>query len=632
MRQNAFITAFLVSTFFDAAAHTAELRTVALTGQPALGASAGVTYGSFGVHNHPDQYVYGAPVINDAGQVAFRANLTGDGVDGTNEQGVWSEGSGSLALVARTGGQAPGAPSGVNFSTDPALELFFPALNNAGQTAFYAALTDGGLGLWSEGSGSLAPAARSGQPAPGTPSGVTFNFNLLYEQLDSPVLNDAGQTVFRTLVAGSGISNLNALGIWSEGSGSLLQVARRGSPVPGLPGVSHDGFYQAGLNNAGQTIFYALLSGSGVNSENNQAVWSEGSGSLAMVARQGGPVPGMAGVTFGNINITGAINDVGQTAFTAGLSSEDSPLGQDSVWLADLDGLTLLARRGEHPPGTPSGVTYDAFFGWPALNVAGQTLFGAILMGNGVDASNDRALFLSDEMGIETLVLRLGDQAPGTPAGTFLAVNPDNVGTLVVNSAGQVASMNGLTGDGVDSTNDRGIWATDRMGAQQLIARKGDALEVAPGDSRTIAELTFVGDTGNSNGWPSSFNNVGQVAFWASFTDGSQGVFVSNKVATVPGDFNFDGTVDTADYIVWRKGPGTLYSPSHYNIWRANFGTSLGSGSGTTLPSAAPLSAAIPEPTALALAALAIAPLVVRRKQPDRRARSAPTRGGRKHN
>ena len=48
-------------------------------------------------------------MLNDAGQVAFRANLTGSGVDSTNYQGVWSEGSGSLALVARTGSQAPGA-------------------------------------------------------------------------------------------------------------------------------------------------------------------------------------------------------------------------------------------------------------------------------------------------------------------------------------------------------------------------------------------------------------------------------------------------------------------------------------------------------------------------------------------
>jgi hypothetical protein len=153
----------------------------------------------------------------------------------------------------------------------------------------------------------------------------------------------------------------------------------------------------------------------------------------------------------------------------------------------------------------------------------------------------------------------------------------------------------------VDSTNDHGIWATDRSGAQQLIVRKGDELEVAPGDFRTISDLSLVGDNGNSNGWPSGFNNFGQLAFWASFTDGTQGVFVSNKVATVPGDFNFDGTVDAGDYVVWRNGRGTFYTDSHYDIWRANFGTSLTAGSGSVLPSAEPLSAGVPEPATVGL-------------------------------
>src|SRR5262249_4981375 len=155
------------SLSFVATAHAAALRTVALTGQPAPGTTAGINYESFGSLLHPQfNYGYGVAVLNDAGQVAFRANLAGNSIDSTNSQGVWSEGSGSLSLVARTGSQAPGAPAGVNFSTDPALELFYPVFNDAGQTAFYAATTDGGLGLWSEGSGSLAAVARSGQQAP----------------------------------------------------------------------------------------------------------------------------------------------------------------------------------------------------------------------------------------------------------------------------------------------------------------------------------------------------------------------------------------------------------------------------------------------------------------------------------
>jgi hypothetical protein len=54
-------------------------------------------------------------------------------------------------------------------------------------------------------------------------------------------------------------------------------------------------------------------------------------------------------------------------------------------------------------------------------------------------------------------------------------------------------------------------------------------------------------------------------------------------VAHLPGKFNDDGTVDAADYVVWRKNDGTL---AGYDAWRANFGATSGSGpsSGATVP------------------------------------------------
>jgi hypothetical protein len=66
--------------------------------------------------------------------------------------------------------------------------------------------------------------------------------------------------------------------------------------------------------------------------------------------------------------------------------------------------------------------------------------------------------------------------------------------------------------------------------------------------------------------------------------------------ALMPGDFNGNGSVDAADYVVWRKGLGTTYDQNDYGVWRSHFGTSLDSGSGSVIPSAEPLSAAVPEP------------------------------------
>jgi hypothetical protein len=67
-------------------------------------------------------------------------------------------------------------------------------------------------------------------------------------------------------------------------------------------------------------------------------------------------------------------------------------------------------------------------------------------------------------------------------------------------------------------------------------------------------------------------------------------------VQALAGDFNGDGTVNAADYVVWRKNFGTQAS---YDTWRANFGHTAGSGA--ALPSAEPLSAAVPEPATLVI-------------------------------
>jgi hypothetical protein len=49
--------------------------------------------------------------------------------------------------------------------------------------------------------------------------------------------------------------------------------------------------------------------------------------------------------------------------------------------------------------------------------------------------------------------------------------------------------------------------------------------------------------------------------------------------AGLPGDFNNDNSVDSADYVVWRKGLGTAsYSQTAYNVWRSHFGLTNGNG------------------------------------------------------
>src|SRR3954471_7164419 len=200
----------------DNAAQSANVRTVTLSGQPAAGTSAGVTFNSFT-----------EPALDANGQVAFWARLTGTGVNSLNNAGVWFGGSGNLQLVARTGSQAPGMPSGFTFDrfSGASLATPIPRLNAAGQTAFRAYTSS--LGIWAGAPANLRLVALEGNQAPDAPSGVNFSY------LSVPVINAAGQTAFQVQLTGSCLNNTNEYGIWSEGRGSLKLVARGGNAAPG---------------------------------------------------------------------------------------------------------------------------------------------------------------------------------------------------------------------------------------------------------------------------------------------------------------------------------------------------------------------------------------------------------------
>lgn len=84
--------------------------------------------------------------------------------------------------------------------------------------------------------------------------------------------------------------------------------------------------------------------------------------------------------------------------------------------------------------------------------------------------------------------------------------------------------------------------------------------------------------------------------------------------AGIDGDYNDDGTVDAADYTVWRDNLGSTValpndptsgtvSVDDYDVWKANFGLSAGGGS-----------VAIPEPSAILLSYLAFAIGIVARR------------------
>jgi hypothetical protein len=91
---------------------------------------------------------------------------------------------------------------------------------------------------------------------------------------------------------------------------------------------------------------------------------------------------------------------------------------------------------------------------------------------------------------------------------------------------------------------------------------------------------------------------------------------LSIAAAGLAGDYNNNGRVDAADYVVWRENDG---SQQGYNIWRTNFGRAVDAASGAASgpPRLGGPTFAVPEPASYILALTGM--LTVRHRRSRRR-------------
>lgn len=490
------------------AAHGVDLRTVAMSGGPAPGT---------GGRNF---FAVVPSAFNGAGQVAIRAELCCPEQSSTGRWGIWSEGAGPLALVARSGSAASGISSGTFVENG----FGNPSLNNSGRLAFVAIVrapaitTDPFHAMYSNRNGSLSLITRSFLPAPGTGAGINF---LGFDAFTTgAMLNDSGKIAFRGGLTGTGVDTSNDLGIWTESAGAMSLVARTGSPAPDTPvGTAFKSLDAPTMNNAGRVLFTAYLTGSGIDATNEIGVWSADDTGVHKVARIGDAVPqASVGSVYTSLSLP-LQNDSGQMVFRGSMTGpgiDDS--NNDRIWLKSNTAFQAIAQEGDRAPGTPDGVVFSQPFFQPTINQLGQVFFYSRLAGPGVNSRNSAGVWMFADGGLK-LVARNGDHAPGFP--------PDGVFAGIVagpqNDLGQFAFRASVVtqGDGA-SIASNSIWTWRPNDAPRLLLRSGSVIDVnnhpSISDPRSLTQI--VG--------PLGLTNSGQLLTQLGFSDFSFGVFVLN--------------------------------------------------------------------------------------------------------
>ena len=350
--------------------------------------------------------------------------------------------------------------------------------------------------------------------------------------------------------------------IWLDSDGYQFLLAREGlSPVPDIDGVIFANVSPTAVNNNSQVAMLGLLAvgPGGVNVGNSVGIWRMSpTQSKLIVRRQAGEVGGLSNASYSALGEP-TMNDLGAIAFRGELapSAEVNEANRYGIWLDYyLDTLPsnhIVALAGRPPVGLSSA--RFANFGDPLVNDNFRVLFTATLdpLIGGVSARDAQGIW--SMWGQEgALLARTGSGGvPGVPGANFAGFGAT---ALNNNDLAAVEATLAVGIGGVTSESAKGLWLMNPHGASTLVARTGDTLA-----GRTIADLTFTGGSGGSDGRPRSLNDSNQLIFTAQFTNGDEGVFLfTPSTELAPADFTGDGLVNAADLQRWRTNFGA--SPS----------------------------------------------------------------------
>jgi fibronectin-binding autotransporter adhesin len=324
---------------------------------------------------------------------------------------------------------------------------------------------------------------------------------------------------------------------------------------------------------------------------------------LLAIAVDGGPT--------GTLNVQGAGSTVTQLGAnnltighaTNGTATVNIGTASSGAVFSTAAGSVSIRRRGT--------VNVGSAFGTGTFHINGNASVNGLInvnAGSTVNIAAGKTLTLNST-GLLTTDGRL--KGVGTVNGTVHNGGVVEVGQTIgsLNINGNYISQNsGTLWMELNSTmnHDKLLVSGHATLAGQILIQLAGGFAPAAGDSFDLIDWGTV--SGDFTVW--QYPGLADGLEW-DFTDlpitGKVHV-VSTTLPTLPGDFNEDGAVDTADYVMWRKTDG---APATYDDWVNHFGEAPGSGSSTDDSHS---NGSVPEPSlAMMIAAIVCASRLRRR-------------------
>lgn len=443
-------------------------------------------------------------------------------------------------------------------------------LTKTGDGTFYASATTGGSNnLWTGRlilkQGTWKIQASDGLPINPNLDGnyyekqVTFNGGKLEVQVNNPTLQisapkrgmyiqSGGEIIVRqnTFRWSGTVSGASTNSTWTKSGAGTLRLdtsTYANGSYNGNIQVAEGTLALSGAAPLGSLVSIDVATGATFNLMGSQTIGSvAGGGSIVL----GGNTL-TTGVNNFSTELNGLISGTGNLTKTgSGSLALSRPVGNSYTGVTTITAGTLLAMNTTGSATGTGTVTVNA---------------GAVLGGNGTSQGN---------------VVNNGTVAPGGSIGTLhLGGNyTQGVGGKLEIELASTANHDELA---VASTASlAGTLAVSLIGG--FMPQAGDVFELmsASGFGGSKFTNSILPALAGGLGWNVNYNTNS----------------VTLSVA-IPGDFDGSGTVDAADYVLWRKRLGTTYSPADYDLWRVNFGRSQGA-AGSNF-------AAVPEPSTLLL-------------------------------